>query len=161
MSFRELVKWEQECGWKIKKIVGCVWQPTWLHCGQIVPYKCNDLLWWIEGLVDQWRAAHVIYLDFCNAFDTIPQDVLVSKLDSYVFDRWITLLDKELAGCLHSKGCGQELQIQEEVSDNLHSLGVGTGTVNHLCQWLYDSRTIPLRKSGECKERTWLKVTKA
>jgi len=38
------------------------------------------------------------------------------------------LVDKELAECLHSKGCGQWFGVQEESTDEWHSSGVSTGT---------------------------------
>lgn len=37
-------------------------------------------------------------------------------------------VDKQLAGCLHSNSCGQQLDIQGETSDNWSSLGVNTET---------------------------------
>ncbi|GAB0185474.1 hypothetical protein GRJ2_001012700 [Grus japonensis] len=45
-------------------------------------------------------------------------------------------VDKELAGWLHSKSCGQWLNVQVENGDEWHSSGVGTGTgtVQHLCR---------------------------
>ncbi|GAB0205336.1 mitochondrial enolase superfamily member 1 [Grus japonensis] len=49
--------------------------------------------------------------------------------------RWMDhLVDKELAGWLHSKSCGQQLSVQVENGDKWRSSGVGTGTgtVQHL-----------------------------
>lgn len=38
------------------------------------------------------------------------------------------LMDKELAGWLHSKSCSQELNVQAETGDEWGSSGVGVGT---------------------------------
>ncbi|GAB0176466.1 triadin [Grus japonensis] len=74
---------------EVAKPLSIIFEKSW-QSGQIVPDKFGGLYNRVTVLVDKGRATDVIYLDLCKAFDTVPHDILASKLERHGFDGWTT-----------------------------------------------------------------------
>lgn len=68
------------------------------------------------GSGDEGKAVHVVYLDFCKAFDTVPHGTFVARLGIYRLNGWTTRsptykVGEKLIGPSGSRSNGQQFEL--------------------------------------------------
>jgi len=96
------------------------------------------------ALLVKRKATGVIHLDLCKTFDAVLHDTLVSKLERYGFDRWIT---QWVRNCLES--CTQSVAVNGLMS-RWRPETSGLPHMSVLRQALFDIFVVNMDSGTEC-----------
>lgn len=83
----------------------------------------------VSALVGKRRTTDSDYLDYCKAFDMVPHNVFVTKLENYGSDGWtVRRIRNWLDGHMQRAAANHSMSKQRSVSNGVPQ----TGTVQYL-----------------------------